>query len=169
VNGTRLLVVFASAVLVTACQDRGPVVLAPGLTQIPPARPAQSAADVEKELTQMENDLTAALVKNDIAAVTDRILADDFVTTMPDGSKATPAELKEAVKSGALKFESMSISNVKVRVFGDTAVVTYDQTEKSTDHGKDSSGNTQWMDVFVKRGGQWKMVAEQGSKPTPPK
>jgi hypothetical protein len=37
-------------------------------------------------------------------------------------------------------------------------------TEKSTYHGKDSSGQYSWTDVFVKRNGQWQAVASQSTK-----
>jgi len=58
----------------------------------------------------------------------------------------------------------VSIDGIKVRVFGDTAVVTYGQTEKSQYKGKDSSGRTMWTDIFVKRNGKWQLVANHSSR-----
>ena len=48
---------------------------------------------------------------------------------------------------------------MKVRVFGDTAVVTASDTEESSLKGKDTSGKYVWMDVFVMRNGRWQAVA----------
>ncbi len=53
---------------------------------------------------------------------------------------------------------------MKVRVFGDTAIVTGSDTEKSTYKGKDSSGKYVWTDIFVKRNGKWQAVASESTK-----
>ena len=75
----------------------------------------------------------------------------------------------EEIRSGAFKAESMSIDGVKVRVFGNVAVVTYGQSEKSQTLGKDSSGRTLWTDIFVNRNGQWQLAANHGSRVDEPK
>ena len=53
---------------------------------------------------------------------------------------------------------------MKVRIFGNTAVVTGSDVEKSKEHGKDSSGKYIWTDVFVKQNGKWRAVASQSAK-----
>jgi hypothetical protein len=58
---------------------------------------------------------------------------------------------------------------IKVRVFGDVAIVTAGDVEKSTYKGKDSSGHYVWTDVYMNRNGQWQAVATQGSKVPSPK
>jgi ketosteroid isomerase-like protein len=50
---------------------------------------------------------------------------------------------------------------MKVRVFGDTAVVTGTDDETTTADGKKSTGHYVWTDVFVKRNGKWLAVASQ--------
>jgi ketosteroid isomerase-like protein len=121
-----------------------------------------STADVERELAKMEQDWVDAVLKRDVATV-DRILADDFVATLPDGRLITKAQDIEELRSGAFSSESTTIEGVNVRVFGDAAVVTFEQTEKSQYHGRPVSGRTLWTDVFVRRSGTWQIVAEHGS------
>ncbi len=53
------------------------------------------------------------------------------------------------------------MGDMKVRVFGDTAVVTGTDDEITMEDGKKSSGHYVWTDVFVKRNGQWLAVASQ--------
>jgi len=53
---------------------------------------------------------------------------------------------------------------MKVRVFGNTAVVTGTDTEKSSYKGKDTSGKYVWTDVFVQRNGRWQAAASQSVK-----
>lgn len=126
----------------------------------PAAKPA--AADAEAILMKMEHDATAALLKKDAAGF-GRIFADDAVLTGPDGAVQTKAQLLADVKSGALVLESSEMSDMKVRVHGDAAVVTYATNDKGTYKGQDVSGRYRWTDVFVRRGGSWQIVASQGT------
>ena len=88
------------------------------------------------------------------------------MTTLPDGQTNSKADHLEEIRTEQYKVESMTLDDIKVRVFGDTAVVTYGVTEKSVDKGKDSSGHTVWTDIFIKRNGGWQIVAEHGSGQT---
>jgi ketosteroid isomerase-like protein len=67
------------------------------------------------------------------------------------------------LKSGDLKIESSTPDDMKVQVYGNTAVVTYGTIDKGTYKGKDLSGKYRWMDVFVRRNGRWQIVAGQGT------
>jgi ketosteroid isomerase-like protein len=115
----------------------------------------------EQALMQMERDWTEAALKKDAAAL-DKILADDWVGQGPTGV-ATKAEALADLKSGDNKIESETLGDMKVRVFGDTAVVTGSDDEKSSYKGKDTSGHYLWTDVFVKRQGRWQAAASQGT------
>jgi ketosteroid isomerase-like protein len=68
------------------------------------------------------------------------------------------------LKSGASATQSIELGAMKVRVFGNTAVVTGSDTEKSTYKGKDSSGKYLWTDVFVMRQGRWQAAASHSTK-----
>jgi ketosteroid isomerase-like protein len=122
-----------------------------------------NAPSIEQALIQMEKDWTEAGIKKD-AATMDRILADDWVAFAFDGKTLTKAEAIADLKSGASTSQSVTLGEMKVRVFGDTAVVTGSDTEKSTYKGKDSSGHYVWTDVFVKRNGKWQAAASQSTK-----
>ena len=156
-------IVASTLVLVTcaglaACRQASQ----PASAALAPASAVASTADVERELAKMEQDWVDAVLKRDVATV-DRILADDFVATLPDGRLITKAQDIEELRSGAFSSESTTIEGVNVRVFGDAAVVTFEQTEKSQYHGRPVSGRTLWTDVFVRRSGTWQIVAEHGS------
>jgi ketosteroid isomerase-like protein len=125
-----------------------------------PAKPADSS--VEQTLMKIERDALAALLKKDIAAF-GRIFDDDAVVITPDGSTQTKAQLLADLKSGDLVIESSEISDMKVRAYGDTAVVTYLTTDKGKYKSQDISGRYRWTDVFVRRGGTWQIVAGHGT------
>lgn len=120
-------------------------------------------ASIEKSILQMERDWTEAGLKNDFKTM-DRIIADDWVAIDFAGKTITKAQAIADLKSGASKNQSVELGEMKVRVFGNTAVVTGSDTEKSTYKGKDSSGKYVWTDVFVNRNGRWQAVASQSTK-----
>ena len=151
---------FVLALVVTAAP------LASGQTsdkKSPPAVTSKSAdASVEQTLTKIEHDALAAILKRDVAAF-GKVFADEAVLTTPDGSLQTKAQLLADLKSGDLVLESSTISDMKVRAYGDAAVVTYITTDKGKYKKQDISGRYRWTDVFVRRGGSWQLVAGQGT------
>lgn len=127
-----------------------------------------STADAEKELTQIERDWAAAIVKRD-PSFTERYMADDGVFVAPDGSVSTKSQAVSEIKSGDLQLDSIDVKDMKVKVHGDTAVVTYHTADKGKYKGQDISGENRWIDVFVWRDGKWQTVASQGTRiMTPP-
>lgn len=124
--------------------------------------------NVEQTLANLEREWAEASVKADVAAL-DRIVADDFSYTNWDGTITTKAPYLEDMKAKAYKIESMIPENIKVRQFGDVAVVTLGQLEKSQYKGKDTSGYYLYTDTCVKRNGRWQIVAGHGCKIAAPK
>jgi ketosteroid isomerase-like protein len=120
-------------------------------------------ASVQQTLMQMERDWGQAAAKNDTATV-DKFVADDWVGIDFEGKSITKAEAMADMKSGASTTQSYEIGPMKVRVLGNTAVVTGSDTEKSTYKGKNSSGKYVWTDVWVMRDGRWQAVASQSVK-----
>jgi len=117
----------------------------------------------EQAIAQMEREWTETAMKHD-AAPLERIVADDWTGINWDGAKGTKTQLIADVKSGNYKIESVTFDPIKVRVFGDTAVATGGDTEKSQYNGKDASGHYMWTDVYVKRNGRWQAVASQNTR-----
>ena len=119
-------------------------------------------ASDERELKQLINDLNAAIVKADTAFL-DRVLDKDYVHFRPHGTIENRAQYLEDRKAGSVKFESLVADDVKVRFYGDTAIVTY----RSTAKGKDQQGTIDeqrlWTRVFVRRDGRWQLVHAQGT------
>jgi hypothetical protein len=78
-------------------------------------------------------------------------MADDWTGIDFRGMTVTKADSISELKTGDSSNQSVELGEMKVKVWGDTAVVMGSDTEKSTYHGKDSSGQYAWMDVFVQR------------------
>jgi ketosteroid isomerase-like protein len=114
---------------------------------------------VQREFTTIENQWAEADKHKDAVAL-GRLLADDWVYLGPLGIE-TKAQHLAGLKSGDDNLESITLLDMKVRVFGSTAVVTGREHEKSSSKGKDTSGDYLWTDVFVKRLGHWQAVNSQ--------
>jgi ketosteroid isomerase-like protein len=130
------------------------------------AMSAQTQGDknsVEQILIQMEHDWSRADTEKD-AATLDRILADDWIGIDFEGTVLTKPQALKDINSGSASLESTVLSDMKVRIYGNTAIVTGTDTEKSEYHGKDSSGKYLWTDVFVFRNGRWQAVSSQSTK-----
>ena len=120
------------------------------------------AQDTEAMLMKMERDAATAIMKRDLAGF-GAIFADDAIFTGPDGAIQTKAQLLADLKSGTLTIQSTEISDLKVRVFGESAVASYATTDKGKYKDRDISGRYRWTDVFLHRGGKWQIVAAQGT------
>jgi ketosteroid isomerase-like protein len=126
-----------------------------------PAKPKSES--VKQELIKLENGWNDAVLKRDLAFL-DRILADDFTIGEVDGTVTTKAQLLAYIKSGEYAVASSVYADVKVRVYGDAAVVMGHTAEKSRFKGADMTGEYLWTDTWVKIAGRWQCVAAHSSK-----
>ena len=127
-------------------------------------RDKTSAVNVstEQELINLENEWADAWVKRDVAFF-ERIEADDYTWTSPWGVWTKAQDLAE-LKSGDSVITSWVLDEMKVRVYGNAAVVTGRSTIKETHKGEDWSRQERWTDTWVKRDGRWQCVAGHSSE-----
>jgi uncharacterized protein (TIGR02246 family) len=135
------------------------------LAASPPAQRASTAAD-ERAVAALDTQYQAAVAKND-AAEMDRILADDFVLVTGKGKVFTKADLLNEARSGKTVYEKQEDSSQKVRVWGDTAVVTALLWEKGTEDGKPFDYRLWFSDTYVRTPTGWRYVFAQSSIPLP--
>jgi hypothetical protein len=144
-----------------------PVLLALLLLPTPSALFAQSKANkaFAEQLIQMERDWSQADVKKDAAAL-NRILAEDWTGIDFQGTVLTKPEVLRQVDlhSDATATESSELGEMKIRIFGNTALVSGTEIERSEYKGKDSSGKYIWTDIFVRRNGRWQAISSQSTK-----
>ena len=94
-------------------------------------------------------------VKGD-AATLDRLLADEFAFVGGPDKAQYLASIKS--KSPDTYVESAVSTDVRVQVYGDTAVVTGLDTVKGKNKGQGYENKYLYMDVWVKRSGRWQCV-----------
>jgi ketosteroid isomerase-like protein len=111
----------------------------------------------EEELLKIENGFAEAIVKNDLEGIK-RLVADDWVIIDPDGAIVDRARFFEVITSGALTHDIMESEDFRVRVYGDSAVVTGVTRTKGKFMGQEFSTQERATDVFVKRDGRWQCM-----------
>ena len=117
-------------------------------------------AKVQQEIKKLEEERNQAILKGDFAVI-ERMTSDDYTFVTLRGEMRTKAEIVSGFKSGSFKYQSRTISDLNVRVYGDAAVVTGKSIQKGSENGKDYSGDYWFTRVYTKQDGRWVTVALQ--------
>ena len=123
---------------------------------------AGNKVGVADEIKKLEQQRNEAILKGDTATL-DKLTSDDYTNTTAQGKIEKKADIMDGFKSGKIKFESRELSDLDVRVYGNTAVVTGQVNQKGTNNGKDTSGQNRFTRVYVKQKGRWVTVANQAT------
>ena len=123
---------------------------------------ANAAADFTSEILQIERDIMAAIKGKDTAAL-EPMLADEFVYRTHFGVEADKASFLESIRSFPIEIISLRGEELKVNVYGETAVLTGVQVaEARPPEGEAEESAVAFTDVFVRRDGRWLMVLAYG-------
>ena len=127
---------------------------------------ARSSVDDEKAVAALDTKYHAAVKNKDVHTM-DRILADDFVLVTGLGKTHSKRDLLEEARSKGMQYERQEDSQRKVRVWGDTAVVTALLWAKGTEDGKPFDYKLWFSDVYLKTEKGWRYVFAQASARIP--
>jgi hypothetical protein len=121
---------------------------------------------VEQQIKTLHAQGREAALKAD-SSFWEEYLADDYVGVGADGSLLTKDQSVEMLKSGAIRYEAIDERNVKVRVYGDTAVVSAVASLKLSVNKSPLTGNYRETFVWVKQEGNWKLASFQATRVAP--
>jgi ketosteroid isomerase-like protein len=93
------------------------------------------------------------------------LLADEFMITIEDGSVYSKAGYISHSADATVHVEVAELSDLKVRVHGDTAIVTGAYHERGDSNGKRYEYHDRLTDVWMKISGKWQVVASHYSVP----
>jgi len=111
----------------------------------------------EAYIRESEAQWAESVATGDTTAI-ERILADDFIGTDPDGKLYDKAFMISDTKNGAKDWASNHLDQVKIRFFGNTAVA---QGSESWVKRNGERGRFVWTDTWVLRNGRWQIVAAE--------
>jgi ketosteroid isomerase-like protein len=116
----------------------------------------------ERELTQFVKDLNEAVVQADVVAL-ERVLHADYVHQRPRGTIENRTQYLENRKAGRVEFESLVPDEIKVRMYGDTAIITGRSIAKGKDQYGKMDEQRRWTRVLIRRDARWQFVHFQGT------
>ena len=119
--------------------------------------------NAHKEIEGLELDWRQAQLTNNVAAA-DRLLADDYLGISSNGTLETKADELTRRRSGTLHITQLDLSDIKVRIYGDTAVVTSKADVVGKNGDRDISGRFRYTRVYSNREGQWRIVSFEASR-----
>lgn len=127
-------------------------------------RPSIEPADQStiREIVDMERQAREASLHRD-PDFSQKTLADDYVAITPLGQVTTKQDTVSARKSGQLRYESINVTDMVVRLYGDTAVVTARADVRGHQLGEDFSGPYRYTRVWVRKSGHWQAVSYQAT------
>jgi hypothetical protein len=121
-------------------------------------------ADVVTAIFNLENDAVKADLAGD-PAFYQKGLAEDWTRGDSDGTYYTKADLLGLMADTKnIKVDSEKLSELRVRVYGNTAVATYKDAYDLRIMGEHRAHTIIATDTFVKVGSEWKQVASHGSE-----
>ena len=117
---------------------------------------------VEQVIRQLDHERIQAQIHADRVAL-DRIYADDFIGIGPSGTVRTKPQVLADFTSHDLNFQSITTDDVRIRVYGNTAVETGRTTTVGQDKGKVVPRDNRFTRVWIRRQGRWRLVANHYS------
>ena len=109
----------------------------------------------QQAILQVEEEIFTA-VKNQDSGALERVLTDDFVYRSPGNQEVAKEDFLKLLTSFPYKIVSIWGEEMKVNVYGNTAVLTGLQFAKtSSGEGKEETSAVMFTDVFVKQKGKW--------------
>ena len=125
------------------------------------ARP-RAPTSPEQAVRQQDQQRIHAQITADTLALR-RIYADDFLGIGPTGVARNKADVIADFTSHALTYQSITTAEVRVRVYGNTAVETGRSTMVGQDRGKAVPRDNRFTRVWVLTAGRWQLVANHYS------
>jgi ketosteroid isomerase-like protein len=116
----------------------------------------------EESIRKVEDEFATAYGRNDAEAL-DRLWAADYIFVNPAGQVVTKAQRLAMLRSGELKIESYTRDDESIRIYGNTAIVTYRSTVKAQRNGNDISSQRRVITVLVRKDNRWQAVAQQST------
>jgi hypothetical protein len=131
--------------------------------QNPNGKPAETA-DL-KELARLETVWNEAHLQGNAESL-DRLWADDLIVTVTNMSTMNKSESLGFLRSGRMKFQRYETSDIRIRTYGDAAVVTGRLVRTRDMSGRSIEDNWRFTKTYVKQAGRWQVVAFHSSNAT---
>ena len=126
-----------------------------------PAASAQSwSRQAEQEILKAKSEFDQAALRND-ADGRARFYAEDYIAIPYDGTVVDRATQVQRVRSGALRYFARTAEDVRLRIYGDTALVTEHRKQRATGETGPRPSDVRASELWVRRNGEWRLEFTQ--------
>jgi ketosteroid isomerase-like protein len=126
---------------------------------------AQQQTEAASRVLALENKWNEAYKQGDIATL-NSLLADDFIITVEEGATFSKAGYLAHCSDSNIRVLISEMSDLKVRVHGNAAIVTGAYREKGTSKGKPYEYHDRLTDVWILMDGRWQLIASHYAVPS---
>ena len=123
---------------------------------------AQSKRDSASQVLAVEKQWNEVYKRGDIATM-NSLLTDDFIITVEDGNTYSKPGYIAHSGNSSVRVEVSDMSDLQVRMHGNTAVVTGAYHEKGIDKGKPYEYRDRLTDIWMNYNGRWRLIASHYS------
>jgi ketosteroid isomerase-like protein len=123
-----------------------------------PVVAAADDAEVAREIERLEQQLVTAIEAKDLVTY-QKLVAEDYVAVTAAGETTRPQTI-ETYRKGALSLPGLKIGEIKVHVYGDTAMISARTFGDRVENGTTTPNRVRYMRIWMKRQGQWRAVAQ---------
>ena len=138
----------------------GPILVLLGCTTTNSPQAVNSDAEA---VLRAEHEWVEVTLKGDVDAFAS-YLADDYHALLTGARVRDKETWVSGLRAGTTTYQSVELSNLRVQLYGDTAVVFGDYTQRATSGGRDNSATGKYVNTWIKRNGRWQVVASAFSR-----
>jgi hypothetical protein len=123
----------------------------------------KKTGNLEEQIITLSDKGRDAALKGDTSFL-EQHTTDDYTVITGSGAVVTKSEAIQMRKNGDVKYSAIDVSDKKVRVHGNTAILTATVNMKGTMKNNDISGTYRIAQVWVRQSGKWKVANMQSTK-----
>jgi hypothetical protein len=119
-----------------------------------------------QELVSLEKEAARAIQLNN-GTFFRRVYSEEYTGTLSHGQQVNRTQWIQAIESPLVKYESFNASDIKVRIFQDTAIATCLWSSRSIVGGQHISSQIRVVHVYVDTASGWHVVSGQSTNLPP--
>jgi ketosteroid isomerase-like protein len=112
----------------------------------------------EAEVLRIHLDLFNGALKSRDWEQLAAIYSDDYMLVRPDGSVLSKEEVLKDLRVGGLEVKQIEVADVKVRIHGDSAILTATSRITTSRRGKEAKSHVRLVAVYVANQGRPRLV-----------
>jgi Domain of unknown function (DUF4440) len=126
---------------------------------------AEKTNTAEETLKELERQAREASLSNN-SEFFDKLIANDFLGIDPKGEITDKPQTLERRRLGKMIFHSITADDIRVRIYGNTAIVTGHTEVRGRHEGRDVAGDYRYTRVYLRKAGSWRVVSSQSTRIT---